>query len=213
MLTLCALSSTILSTPALVIGMNGNFHLYPFSIIEIILYALGIISFFLEIYADYTKFNWSINLSKKESQTKVCRKGLWNSCRHPNYFFHLLTWSVLSLLSLFSVYEFYPETSLPLKYFFFVQTVLIPVLMYVRLTNWMGATPTEYYSVIKRPLYKEYIESVPCFFPKELHIFKRSEQQNQKEKNGNQMNEDKTSDSKTDRVETKKQQKKKSTGK
>lgn len=177
MLTLCALNSTILATPALVIGMNNNLHLYPFSIFEILLYSLGIVSFILEIYADYTKFIWSINLSKKEAQTKVCRIGLWNSCRHPNYFFHLLTWSALSLVSLFSVYEFYPETSLPLKYFFCVQTVLIPVLMYVRLTNWMGATPTEHYSAIKRPLYKEYMENVPCIFPKEIQIFKNSGKQ------------------------------------
>jgi len=60
-----------------------------FNLVDYLGLAIFIIAFFLESLSDKQLTAW-----KKDPQNKgkVCRAGLWNYSRHPNYFFEWLKW-------------------------------------------------------------------------------------------------------------------------
>lgn len=83
---------------------------------------------------------------------KVCRDGLWNYSRHPNYFFEWLHWFAYLLIGVGS----------PL----FMLTLVGPVAMYIFLMKLTGIPHVERESLAKRgEAYKNYQETTSILIP------------------------------------------------
>lgn len=131
------------------------------SSLEILGYALWLFFFLIESLADYQKQKFQMN---KDNRKGVCTVGLWKYSRHPNYFAEWMVWNSIILASLASVFEFYGESKIG-AFLFLVGLLFISKLMYECLVNYTGAKPSEYYSMQKRPAYKDYMQSTNKFFP------------------------------------------------
>jgi len=83
---------------------------------------------------------------------KVCRDGLWNYSRHPNYFFEWLHWFAYVLLGVAS-----PG---------FLLTLIGPLAMYIFLMKLTGIPHVERESLAKRgEAYRIYQETTPVLIP------------------------------------------------
>jgi steroid 5-alpha reductase family enzyme len=83
---------------------------------------------------------------------KVCRDGLWNISRHPNYFFEWLHWFAYVLIGVGS----------PL----FGLTLIGPIAMYIFLMKLTGIPHVERESLAKRgEAYRIYQETTPILIP------------------------------------------------
>jgi steroid 5-alpha reductase family enzyme len=83
---------------------------------------------------------------------KVCRAGLWNYSRHPNYFFEWCTWIAFLLFALPSPYGWTAAAG--------------PLVMYVVLTRMTGIPLTEEHALRSRgSAYRAYQESTSPFIP------------------------------------------------
>ena len=90
---------------------------------------------------------------------KVCRIGLWNRSRHPNYFFEWLQWIAYLLFSI----------NAPDAYLAWIG----PVAMYLFLIKLTGIPHVEREALAKRgAAYATYQREVPMFFPR---IFPKNE--------------------------------------
>lgn len=86
------------------------------------------------------------------NQGGVCRDGLWNYSRHPNYFFEWLHWFAYVLIAIGS-----PGFGL---------TLIGPAMMYVFLTKLTGIPHVERESLAKRgEAYRQYQETTPMLIP------------------------------------------------
>jgi len=93
-----ALSNVVLALPFFIIALNPQPHL---SVLEYTGAALWLLSILGEGLAD-----WQLQQFKKDpaNKGKVCRVGLWNYSRHPNYFFQLMIWISVLIFALPSPY-------------------------------------------------------------------------------------------------------------
>lgn len=83
---------------------------------------------------------------------KVCRNGLWNLSRHPNYFFEWVHWFAYILLA----------TGAPA----FWLSLIGPVAMYLFLTKLTGIPHVEREALAKRgEAYRQYQEDTPLLIP------------------------------------------------
>jgi len=83
---------------------------------------------------------------------KVCRDGLWNYSRHPNYFFEWLHWFAYVLLAV--------------KASGFLLALIGPAAMYLFLMKLTGIPHVERESLAKRgEEYRRYQETTPMFIP------------------------------------------------
>ena len=83
---------------------------------------------------------------------QVCRRGLWNYSRHPNYFFEWLVWCAFALLAL-------PAPGGPLA-------LICPALIFYFLFKVTGIPATEAQALrSKGDAYREYQRTTPAFFP------------------------------------------------
>jgi steroid 5-alpha reductase family enzyme len=83
---------------------------------------------------------------------KVCRDGLWNISRHPNYFFEWLHWFAYVLIGF----------GAPL----FGLTLIGPIAMYIFLMKLTGIPHVERESLAKRgEAYRNYQETTPILIP------------------------------------------------
>lgn len=83
---------------------------------------------------------------------QVCREGLWNYSRHPNYFFEWLHWWAYVCLAL----------SAPWGWL----TLFGPILMLHFIINVTGIPPTEAQALKSRgDAYREYQRTTSAFFP------------------------------------------------
>jgi len=99
--------------------------------------------------ADYQLARFRNNPS---NQGKVCRDGLWNRSRHPNYFFEWLHWFAYVLLGVGT-----PG---------FILTLVGPAAMYLFLMKLTGIPHVERESLAKRgDAYREYQETTPILIP------------------------------------------------
>ncbi|KAL4497902.1 hypothetical protein ABPG72_014759 [Tetrahymena utriculariae] len=164
-LTQCFANIVTLNLPAFVIGLNPDNNIH---FVEVILMVLWLTSLYLENKADMTKKAWLVKSTPQDRTTKVCDVGMWSWCRHPNYFFEWMTWIIYVSMSLFHIWFYGLGLSVAIKSLISLQLLFIPVVMYNCLVYWTGAKPAEHFSVQKRPGYAKYIETTPCFFPRQL---------------------------------------------
>jgi steroid 5-alpha reductase family enzyme len=90
--------------------------------------------------------------SDPANKGKVCRTGLWNYSRHPNYFFEWATWVAYFLFALPSPFGWTAAAG--------------PLVMYLILTRMTGIPLTEEHALRSRgEAYREYQETTSAFFP------------------------------------------------
>ena len=88
-----------------------------------------------------------------ENRLKVCRVGLWNISRHPNYFFEWLQWIAFVFFSIGSENSYL--------------SLIGPIFMYLFLIKITGVHWVEMQAIKKRGSeYIKYQSEVPMFFPK-----------------------------------------------
>jgi steroid 5-alpha reductase family enzyme len=148
---------SVLALPGFIIATNASTTITIWEIIGISIWA---VAYILESVADTQKL-----LFISKNANGVCNIGLWRYSRHPNYFSEWLVWTGLvvatvpSWLSLKNTEAFATWIVLGLG------AMCASVMLYITLVYLTGAKPAEYYSVRKRPAYKEYQEKTSMFFP------------------------------------------------
>jgi|GEM_PF-75951 len=127
-------------------------HLFPQADEPTLLDLAGILlfmtGFLFESVGDY-----QLSRFKRDpfNQGKVCRVGLWNLSRHPNYFGESLVWWGFFLISLNAGYGW--------------ATALSPILMTYLLLKVSGVALLEKQLKSTKLGYAEYLDEVPAFFP------------------------------------------------
>jgi steroid 5-alpha reductase family enzyme len=155
-------NASFLAFPAFIIGSNPN----PFfSIFELIGLIIWILAFIIETVADAQKLSFLRKMSRLGKKNKVCNIGLWQYSRHPNYFAEWMVWNALVIATIPSWIGLLAIESLLIWILLGIGLLFVSRVMYLSLVYLTGAVPSEYYSLKKRPEYKDYKERVNMFFP------------------------------------------------
>lgn len=117
----------------------------PLDYLGIFLWLTG---FLFESVGDYQLSRFKRDPS---NQGKVCRVGLWNWSRHPNYFGESLVWWGFFFICSNADYGW--------------ATIFSPILITYLLLKVSGVALLEKQLSTTKPDYKEYLEQVPAFFP------------------------------------------------
>jgi steroid 5-alpha reductase family enzyme len=155
-------NASFLCAPAFVIAMNPNPEYSP---LEVVGLALWLAAFAMETIADKQKQAFMQDMKRRGEKLQVCNVGLWRYSRHPNYFAEWMVWNALVIAAIPSFLELFG--SVPLVNWALIGAVLLyaSFIMYNTLVFFTGAIPSEYYSVQKRPAYKQYQQETNMFFP------------------------------------------------
>lgn len=141
-----AFSNVMLSIPFFVIALNPDPQL---SIMEYIGAGLWLFCIIGEGIAD-----WELQHFKKQpgNKGKVCRYGLWNYSRHPNYFFQFSIWVSVFIFALPSPYGWV--------------SVICPLSIGYLIFKVTGIPMTEEQAIrSKGEAYKEYQRTTSVFIP------------------------------------------------
>ncbi len=141
-----AASIAVLVVPFLLAAINPSPGIAPVEWCGVALAGIAVLG---ESVAD-----WQLRrfLSRAENRGRICRDGLWNYSRHPNYFFEWLIWVAFFLFALGS----------PLG----CTTIYCPALMLYLLLRVTGIPLTEKLSVKnKGAAYEEYQRTTSAFVP------------------------------------------------
>ena len=155
-------NASFLAMPALIIASNPSSSISVFEIIGIIVW-LG--AFVMESIADSQKLRFLRKMKALGEKNTVCNVGLWQYSRHPNYFAEWMVWNGLVIASVPSWLALYQQESTLIWLLLGVGALLASRMMYTTLVFYTGAVPAEFYSVQKRPQYKEYQGKTNIFFP------------------------------------------------
>ena len=155
-------NAAFLAFPAFIIASNPSEEISIFEIIGIVIWLT---SFIMESVADAQKLKFLRAMKKSGARNTVCNIGLWQYSRHPNYFAEWMVWNALVIASIPSWLQLYPNMSVSIFVLLGVGLLMISRIMYVTLVTYTGAVPAEYYSVQKRPAYKDYQQTTNMFFP------------------------------------------------
>ena len=155
-------NAAFLAFPAFIIANNPSEEISIFEIIGIVIWLA---SFIMESMADVQKLKFLRTMKKSGERNTVCNIGLWKYSRHPNYFAEWMVWNALVIASIPSWLQLYPNMSVIIFVLLGVGLLMISRIMYVTLVTYTGAVPAEYYSVQKRPAYKDYQQTTNMFFP------------------------------------------------
>ena len=155
-------NAAFLAFPAFIIASNPSEEI---SIYEIIGIVIWLASFIMESVADAQKLKFLRAMKKSGARNTVCNIGLWQYSRHPNYFAEWMVWNALVIASIPSWLQLYPNMSVIIFVLLGVGLLMTSRIMYVTLVTYTGAVPAEYYSVQKRPAYKDYQQTTNMFFP------------------------------------------------
>ena len=155
-------NAAFLAFPAFIIANNPSEEISIFEIIGIVIWLA---SFIMESMADAQKLKFLRTMKKSGERNTVCNIGLWKYSRHPNYFAEWMVWNALVIASIPSWLYLYPNMSVIIFVLLGVGLLMISRIMYVTLVTYTGAVPAEYYSVQKRPAYKDYQQTTNMFFP------------------------------------------------
>lgn len=132
--------------PALFVSLS---HSVQLGIFEWVGSAVVGVAIFGETCADFQLEQFKSNLQNKG---KVCRVGLWNVSRHPNYFFEWLVWVGMAIYASGTSWGWI--------------SMICPAGMYYLLNHVTGIPITERESVKSRgPAYETYQQEVNAFFP------------------------------------------------
>ena len=155
-------NASFLAFPAFIIASNLSEEISIFEIIGIVIWLA---SFIMESVADAQKLKFLRAMKKSGARNTVCNIGLWQYSRHPNYFAEWMVWNALVIASIPSWLQLYPNMSVIIFVLLGVGLLMTSRIMYVTLVTYTGAVPAEYYSVQKRPAYKDYQQTTNMFFP------------------------------------------------
>jgi steroid 5-alpha reductase family enzyme len=155
-------NAAFLAFPAFIIASNPSEEISIFEIIGIVIWLA---SFIMESVADAQKLKFLRAMKKSGARNTVCNIGLWQYSRHPNYFAEWMVWNALVIASIPSWLQLYPNMSVSIFVLLGVGLFMTSRIMYVTLVTYTGAVPAEYYSVQKRPAYKDYQQTTNMFFP------------------------------------------------
>ena len=162
-------NASFLALPVFIIASNTSEN---FLLLEVIGLLVWLFAYILESIADFQKLEFLKNMKNEGKQKQVCNVGLWKYCRHPNYFYEWMVWNGLIIAAIPSLLALEPvKIELFGNYFIYGFWLLLACVVY---TSWgmyktlvytTGAVPSEYYSVQKRPGYREYQQLTNRFFP------------------------------------------------
>ena len=162
-------NASFLALPVFIIASNTSEN---FLLLEVLGLLVWLFAFILESIADFQKLEFLKNMKNEGKQKQVCNVGLWKYCRHPNYFYEWMVWNGLIIAAIPSLLALEPvKIELFGNYFIYGFWLVLACLVY---TSWgmyktlvytTGAVPSEYYSVQKRPGYREYQQLTNRFFP------------------------------------------------
>ncbi len=152
---------TVLALPAILQTSNSSPEL---SMLEVIGYSIWLAAFIFEFIADTQKARFGLRMQREKRKGEHCEDGLWRYSRHPNYFGEWMVWNALVLSSIPSLIAL-DNAPIWQTVGFAVMLVYLSYVMYIVLTHYSGAVPSEYYSVQKRPGYVEYQRRTNMFFP------------------------------------------------
>lgn len=155
-------NASFLALPALIIASNPDPNI---SIFEIIGLTLWVLSFIMEATADAQKLSFLREMSAQGKKNQVCNVGLWQYSRHPNYFAEWMVWNALVIAAIPSWLALQSSEHIAIWVLLGVGLLFVSRVMYLSLVYLTGAVPSEYYSLKKRPEYKNYQERVNMFFP------------------------------------------------
>ena len=155
-------NASFLAFPAFIIASNPRDGI---SIIEIIGIVIWLVSFIMESVADAQKLKFLRAKKKSGARNTVCNIGLWQYSRHPNYFAEWMVWNSLVIASIPSWLQLYHNMSVIIFVLLGAGLFMTSRIMYVTLVTYTGVVPAEYYSVQKRPAYKDYQQTTNMFFP------------------------------------------------
>jgi steroid 5-alpha reductase family enzyme len=151
-----------LAFPAFVIGANTDPDI---SVFELLGLSLWLLAFSIETIADTQKLKFLKKMKKTGEKNSVCNVGLWRYSRHPNYFAEWLVWTAMVIASIPSWLALYTQIHLVTWLLLGAGLLFVSKIMYTTLVYYTGAVPAEYYSVKKRPGYKQYQMETNRFFP------------------------------------------------
>ena len=155
-------NASFLAFPIFIIASNSN---QEFLVLEIVGLVIWILAFTMESIADFQKVGFLREMKKDGKQRQVCNVGLWKYCRHPNYFSEWMVWNGLIIAAIPSWLSLKGAESDPVWFLLGLGLLMASKFMYSTLVYTTGAVPSEYYSVQKRPDYKEYQQQTNRFFP------------------------------------------------
>jgi|TARA_B110000483_G_scaffold242074_1_gene326728 steroid 5-alpha reductase family enzyme len=155
-------NASFLAFPIFIIASNRN---QEFSILEIVGFVIWIFAFAMESIADLQKVDFLREMKKAGKQRQVCNVGLWKYCRHPNYFSEWMVWNGLVIAAIPSWFSLRGAESDLVWFLLGLGLLLASKFMYATLVYTTGAVPSEYYSMQKRPDYKDYQQQTNRFFP------------------------------------------------
>ncbi|MGH8049368.1 MAG: DUF1295 domain-containing protein [Methylococcales bacterium] len=153
---------TVLALPAILQTSNTSPDL---SVPEIFGYGLWIAAFVFEFIADAQKTRFGLRMRKEKRKGEHCEDGLWKYSRHPNYFGEWMVWNALVISTIPSLLVLSAGLAIWHALAFGIALIYLSYVMYIVLTHYSGAVPSEYYSAQKRPGYAEYQRSTNMFFP------------------------------------------------
>jgi steroid 5-alpha reductase family enzyme len=155
-------NASFLAFPVFIIASNGD---QEFSVLEIVGLVIWIVAFSMESIADFQKVRFLKEMKRAGKHRQVCNVGLWKYCRHPNYFAEWMVWNGLVIAAIPSWLSLKGFESEPVWLLLGIGLLLASKFMYTTLVYKTGAVPSEYYSVQKRPDYKDYQQQTNRFFP------------------------------------------------
>ena len=115
------------------------------NVLAVFLFALG---FIWESVADYQKWNFK---RVPEQRHKLCKIGLWQYSRHPNYFGEITLWYGLGLISINHFLEIYLLLGPICLHFLLLKVSGIPLIEAKHKDN---------------PEYLAYMQSTPALIPR-----------------------------------------------
>ena len=155
-------NATFLAIPGFLMAANDNPNL---SVIEAVGLGLWLAAYLMEFTADAQKIAFLKDMKEKGLENQVCNVGLWRYSRHPNYFAEWSVWTALVIAALPSLFALYGETHIIIWALLGLCLINVSIAMYDSLVKHTGAKPSEFYSVQKRPGYKDYQKTTNMFFP------------------------------------------------
>ena len=158
----CFANITFLAIPAILMSTNSTNSI---STLEYIGAGLWATWFVLEHISDLQKQQFLKKAFLEKKKKQVCNVGFWKYTRHPNYFSEWMVWNAMIIASISSFISLYSEDQQLVWIIIGVGLFYISYIMYTTLVYYTGAVPSEFYTLQKRPNYKEYQEQTNMFFP------------------------------------------------